>query len=335
MKSIKVSIDALAPDQARRFAELAVFPPDETVPEAAVATLWSHTGPMKEREARRLLTVLERRALVRLDREAAEVGDDPTAPCVAPRPHLRLRHPSRGDRVALHQQMLDAYSQRCPEGWPSGPNDGYFFQHLRHHLVEAGRDTELTSLLLDLAGWKPRPRPAWSSTWPWTSPGPWSAIPIDHGARQSPAAARAKALRSDLHFLARHPTALFQCLWNRCWWYDCPDAAAHYDPPRRAAGPPKAPPWSRPAPDRLSTLLEAWREAKESRSPGFVWLRSLRPPELALGSPQLACLRGHEGGVNERGVFARRPPHRQRVGGPDGAGVGCGQRHGARLPPRT
>ena len=62
LKSIKVSIDALAPDQARRFAELAVFPPDETVPEAAVATLWSHTGPMKEREARRLLTVLERRA---------------------------------------------------------------------------------------------------------------------------------------------------------------------------------------------------------------------------------------------------------------------------------
>ncbi len=63
LKSIKVSIDALAPDQARRFAELAVFPPDETVPEAAVATLWSHTGPMKDREARRLLTILERRAL--------------------------------------------------------------------------------------------------------------------------------------------------------------------------------------------------------------------------------------------------------------------------------
>src|SRR5439155_26113164 len=66
LKSIKVSIDALAPDQARRFAELAVFPPDETVPEAAVATLWSHTGPMKDREARRLRTVLKRRTLVRL-----------------------------------------------------------------------------------------------------------------------------------------------------------------------------------------------------------------------------------------------------------------------------
>ena len=175
LKSIKVSIDALAPDQARRFAELAVFPPDETVPEAAVATLWSHTGPMKEREARRLLTVLERRALVRLDREAAEVGDDPKRRVSLH--DLIYDYATRlaGDRVALHQQVLDAYSQRCPAGWPSGPNDGYFFQHLRHHLAEAGRDTELTSLLLDLPGWKPRPRPVWSSTWPWTSPGPWSA----------------------------------------------------------------------------------------------------------------------------------------------------------------
>jgi hypothetical protein len=39
LKSIKVSIDALAADQKQRFAELAVFPPDETIPEAAVATL--------------------------------------------------------------------------------------------------------------------------------------------------------------------------------------------------------------------------------------------------------------------------------------------------------
>ena len=40
LKSIKVSIDALADDEKRRFAELSVFPPDETIPEAAVETLW-------------------------------------------------------------------------------------------------------------------------------------------------------------------------------------------------------------------------------------------------------------------------------------------------------
>jgi len=120
-------------------------------------------------------------------------------------------------------------------------------------------------------------------------------IPIDHGSRRHLRLLE-QALRSDLHFLARHPTTLFQCLWNRCWWFDCPEAAAHYDPP--AGGwPADGPPWSRPAPERLSTLLEGWREAKERSSPGVVWLRSLHPPELALGSPQLACLRVHARGV--------------------------------------
>jgi hypothetical protein len=40
-----------------------------------------------------------------------------------------------------------------------------------------------------------------------------------------------EAIRRDIHFLARHPTTLFQCLWNSCWWYDCPEAAAHYEVP--------------------------------------------------------------------------------------------------------
>jgi hypothetical protein len=35
-------------NQARRFTELAFFPLDETVPEAAAATLWSHTGPKED-----------------------------------------------------------------------------------------------------------------------------------------------------------------------------------------------------------------------------------------------------------------------------------------------
>jgi hypothetical protein len=50
-----------------------------------------------------------------------------------------------------------------------------------------------------------------------------------------------EALRTDLHFLARRPSALFQCLWNRGWWYDCPEAERHYLPPETGV-----PPWRRP-----------------------------------------------------------------------------------------
>ena len=89
-----------------------------------------------------------------------------------------------------------------------------------------------------------------------------------------------EAVRADLAFLSRHPDALFQCLWDRCWWYDCPLAAEHYLPPR-AGWPPEGPPWAHPGP-RLHQLLEEWRAQKE-RSPGFTWLRSLRPPPAPLG----------------------------------------------------
>jgi hypothetical protein len=39
-----------------------------------------------------------------------------------------------------------------------------------------------------------------------------------------------EAVRRDIHFVDRHPTTLFQCMWNTCWWYDCPEAEKHYRP---------------------------------------------------------------------------------------------------------
>ncbi|MFI5458011.1 MAG: DUF4062 domain-containing protein [Isosphaerales bacterium] len=102
-----------------------------------------------------------------------------------------------------------------------------------------------------------------------------------------------QAVGADIQSLARHHTTLFQCLWNRCWWYDCPAAAAHYDAPP-GGWPAAGPPWSRPGDDRLATLLESWRAAKERRTPAFAWLRSLRPPPFPLGGAELACLRGHD-----------------------------------------
>src|SRR5262249_20440603 len=85
---------------------------------------------------------------------------------------------------------------------------------------------------------------------------------------------------------------LFQCLWNRGWWYDCALAAEHYDPPEQG-WPGGAAPWQQPAP-RLSAFLEAWRATKEKETPGFRWVRMLRPPADPLGMAcQIVC-RGHK-----------------------------------------
>ncbi|GAG34815.1 unnamed protein product, partial [marine sediment metagenome] len=144
LAAIQLSVDALAPEEAQRFAELRVFPPDETVPEAAVLTLWAHTGGLSEPHGRKLLTTLERRALVRLDG-------------VAPDRHLSLHdlvydYTARmiTDERALHGQLLQAYRKQCADGWASGPDDGHFLQHLRDHLKAAGQAGELRGLALDL-----------------------------------------------------------------------------------------------------------------------------------------------------------------------------------------
>jgi hypothetical protein len=100
-----------------------------------------------------------------------------------------------------------------------------------------------------------------------------------------------EAIRRDLQFIDGDPTTLFQCLWNSCWWHDCPELTnhlAHTFPEvisggisrlrRRLFGRLKV----EPAPQKLHTLLERWRRHKEQAAPGIRWLRSLCPPERSL-----------------------------------------------------
>jgi hypothetical protein len=95
-----------------------------------------------------------------------------------------------------------------------------------------------------------------------------------------------EAILRDLNFLREHPVSLFQCLWNTCWWYDCPKARSFYE---SADGP-----WN-DTETGLFTVLEKWRREKETLTPGFTWVRSLRPPAIMLGSPQVSVLHGHSG----------------------------------------
>ena len=58
-------------------------------------------------------------------------------------------HATCANPPALHRGLLRAYAGRCPRGWPSGPDDGYFFQRLLYHLAQAGETRTLRALLLD------------------------------------------------------------------------------------------------------------------------------------------------------------------------------------------
>jgi WD40 repeat protein len=93
-----------------------------------------------------------------------------------------------------------------------------------------------------------------------------------------------EAVRRDVHFISHHPETLFQCLWNTCWWYDCPDAEKHYAP-SSGGWPRGGPPWGGDGP-KLCQLLESWHAGRRVATSNRLWLRSLRPPRECLGSGQ-------------------------------------------------
>ena len=104
-----------------------------------------------------------------------------------------------------------------------------------------------------------------------------------------------EAIRRDVHFIDRHPTTFFQCMWNTCWWYDCPEAAGHYLEPDR--GWRDSPPWDQAGP-KICNLLETWQQIRRESNTSFIWLRSLRPPPVHLGTAQLAELRGQKDAIS-------------------------------------
>ena len=149
LKSLHVGVEYLdraEPDAAQRYLDLAVFPEEEAVPEAAVKTLWAHTGSLPDHLADVLLARLARKSLLGLE------GNAPNRRLKLhdlQRDYLRVRG---GDVRGLHEALLAGYGSKCPSGWASGPNDGYFLSHLGHHLVAAGRNEESRALLSDF-GW--------------------------------------------------------------------------------------------------------------------------------------------------------------------------------------
>ena len=92
-----------------------------------------------------------------------------------------------------------------------------------------------------------------------------------------------RAIQKDLLFIEQYPINLFQCLWNSCWWYDCPEAAHHHVDIENYILNTKGniPPWLQSG-TKLFKIIEKWLQQKEQLTPGFRWVRSMRPPADSL-----------------------------------------------------
>jgi WD40 repeat protein len=140
-KSLRLGSDALSEIERDRYFELAVFPEDTEVSADAICTLWRHTGKLVPEASRDLLLRLQRRALLLRSEDGKRISFHDLQ-----RDFLRLNVVSL---VEAHTALVDAYRALATSGWASGPDDGYFFQHLPQHLAAADRRGELKALLCD------------------------------------------------------------------------------------------------------------------------------------------------------------------------------------------
>lgn len=98
-----------------------------------------------------------------------------------------------------------------------------------------------------------------------------------------------EAIRRDIGFIEKHkedyPQALFQCLWNKCWWYDHPAAAAYYEDIAQE--------------DVFNGVMAQWAEKGRNTTarlfPHALWLRQLRPPFTRIGSALSHRITGFSG----------------------------------------
>ncbi len=135
--SLQVSLDLLDNDEKERFSQIAILLEDVPIPLEVVSILWG----LDKFDTQNLVERLTDLSLLIYD---------------FPGRILRLHNIIReylslqlSDPRKLHQSLIDAYAARFPKGWPSASNDGYLFQSLSYHLLQAGRVDELRRLLLD------------------------------------------------------------------------------------------------------------------------------------------------------------------------------------------
>jgi WD40 repeat protein len=140
---LAVAVDGLPETDAALLADLRVFPRGVPIAEALVLRFWAAHRELKARRARDTLTRLADRAL--LHRQ----GDPPTVELHAlEHDLLRARDP---DAAPLHRAVVEMYDRDCPLGRPNGPDDGYYFQQLLHHLHGSGDTPAVARLMFDPA----------------------------------------------------------------------------------------------------------------------------------------------------------------------------------------
>jgi len=142
MQALHLNVQALG-EQADYYLSLAVFANYTHIPQNPVLMLWRYLYQMLDDQANNFIKDL-------VDKSLLEVKEQSSQRYLSLHSYQHDYLRGEAELEKLHSHLLAAYRRQCAQhGWLSGPNDGYFFENLAKHLVQAGRKNELKLLLLD------------------------------------------------------------------------------------------------------------------------------------------------------------------------------------------
>jgi len=142
MQALHMNVEALG-EQGEYYLALAVFGDYNHLLENIVLMLWKYLYHLNDDEGYNFVNELAERGMIQVSGKI---------------PHRFIRLHSfayeyitaESELEKLHAHLLAAYRRQCGQhGWVSGPRDGYFFEFLPLHLVQANRIGELKLLLID------------------------------------------------------------------------------------------------------------------------------------------------------------------------------------------
>ena len=136
LRAIEASVNALPREEKSKYIDMAVFAEHTPLPEVMLRTYWG----LDEYDTKDTINLFVRLSLARLDENGRLNLHD-------------LQHDyvveKAGKLENLHNNLILAYRNKCKNDWSTGPDDGYFFQHLAYHLIRAGKRDEFEKLYIN------------------------------------------------------------------------------------------------------------------------------------------------------------------------------------------
>jgi len=165
--TMQISLVSISPKYRERYLDFAVFPEDTPIPVQVLYTFWKPKS-MDEIDVDECLDTFADLSLVRRDLETDMVT-------LHELQYDFIRKIMKNNLPNLHLRLLKAYScilenhrydnnnshnshlthkdvrEKTISKWTTGPNDGYYFEHLCYHLKIAGKKEDLKNLLLNFS----------------------------------------------------------------------------------------------------------------------------------------------------------------------------------------